>query len=152
MGRRELASEAMRTKYGSLFGSLLHAVKYRPEIAAIMSLLGSCLTFPNEDMYQALMRVTLVYLGRSPKVGITFSRHQALRLRCFADSNWSVTRSTTGYCMLCGGVVSPNSHRQHCITMSSTEAELVALADCAIELRVCARPLARSRHRIPRAH
>lgn len=134
MLRREPSSKDMSTRYGSLFGSLLHAVKYRPEIAATMSLLGSCLTFPNDDMYQALMRV-LVYLGRSPKIGITFSRHSDQRLRCFADSNWSVTRSTTGYCMmLCGGVISANSHRQHCITMSSTEAELVALADCAIEL------------------
>ena len=36
--------------------------------------------------------------------------------------------------MLGNGTVSAASRRQHCITMSSCEAELVALADCAIEL------------------
>ena len=56
-------------------------------------------------------------------------------LRAYADSNWSETRSTTGYCiMLANANVSSASRRQHCITMSSCEAELVALADCAIEL------------------
>ena len=56
-------------------------------------------------------------------------------LRAYADSNWTETRSTTGYCIMLGNAtVSSASRRQHCITMSSCEAELVALADCAIEL------------------
>lgn len=135
MVERPAATNEVKARYGSLFGSLLHATKYRPEIAATMSLLGSCLTFPNEVMYRHLERV-LVYLGRTASLGITFSVHQKGEgLRCYADSNWSITRSTSGYVIiLCGGTISANSHRQHCITMSSTEAELVALADCAIEL------------------
>ena len=36
--------------------------------------------------------------------------------------------------MLAGGTVASASRRQHCISMSSTEAELVALAECSIEL------------------
>ena len=36
--------------------------------------------------------------------------------------------------MLAGATISHASRRQHCITMSSTEAELVALCDLAIEL------------------
>lgn len=41
--------------YGALFGWPLHAVKYRPEVAAILSLLGSRLTFPTEEMYKHLL-------------------------------------------------------------------------------------------------
>jgi len=56
-------------------------------------------------------------------------------LRAFADSNWGVTRSTTGYVvLLAGACILAASRRQHCITMSSCEAELVALADLAIEM------------------
>ena len=79
----------------------------------------------------------LVYLGRSRHLGITFSAHadDAATLRAFADSNWGVTRSTTGYVvLLAGACILAASRRQHCITMSSCEAELVALADLAIEL------------------
>ena len=79
----------------------------------------------------------LVYLGRSPKMGTTFSAHgtDASKLRVYADSNWSVTRSTSGFVIMLGGAsITAVSRRQHCITMSSCEAELIALADAAIEL------------------
>lgn len=101
-----------------------------------LGLCGSALTFPTDELYDCLMHV-LIYLGRSRNLGITYSGHtpNAHVMRAFADSNWSITRSTTGYCiMLCGAAVMCVSRRQHCITMSSCEAELIALADLAIEL------------------
>ena len=46
---RAKAPEKLMKKYGSLYGALLHASKYRPEILASMGgLLGSALTFPTE--------------------------------------------------------------------------------------------------------
>ena len=133
---RPKATEELRTRYGSLFGALLHASKYRPEILATLGLCGTCLTFPDEAMYKWLLR-TLVYLGRTRKQGITYSNKGdgAHELRAYADSNWATTRSTTGYViMLANGPIAAASKRQHCITMSSCEAELVALSDLAIEL------------------
>ena len=120
----------------ALYGSLLHVTKFRPEISAAMGLLGACLTFPTTELYDCLMHV-LVYLGRSRSLGTTFSAHapDAHRVKVYADSNWTTTRSTTGFCiMLAGAAISCVSRRQHCITMSSCEAELVALCDAAIEL------------------
>ena len=108
----------------------------RKSSQAAMGLLGSCLTFPTEELYDCLMHV-LVYLGRSRNVGTTFSAHvpNASKLHAYVDANWTVTRSTTGFCiMLAGATICAVSRRQHCITMSSCESELVALADCAIEL------------------
>ena len=133
---RAPATPELTKRYGSLFGSLLHAVKFRPEISCALGLCGSCLTFPTEEMYECLMHV-LVYLGRSRKLGTTYSAHVefANHLRAFADANWSLTRSTTGYAiMLAGAAIVSVSRRQHCITMSSCESELVALCDLAIEL------------------
>ena len=61
----------------------------------------------------------------------------ANKLTAYADSDWGISRSTTGFViMLAGGTVASASRRQHCISMSSTEAELVALAKCAIEFAV----------------
>ena len=136
MATRTPASEKLTKEYGSLFGAVLHATKYRPEISAAMGLLGSCLTFPTPALLSCLMHV-LVYLGRSRKMGTTFSSFVpgARKLRAFADSSWNITRSVTGWMMvLAGATICAASRRQHCITMSSCEAELVALADCAIEL------------------
>ena len=131
---RQPASTDLMQRYGSLFGSLLHAVKYRPEISAAMGLLGSCLTFPTEALYECAMRV-LVYLGRTRSLGTAFCAEGGNVLHAYADANWQTTRSTSGYVIfLGGGAIAHASRRQHCITMSSCEAELVALADLAIEL------------------
>ena len=101
-----------------------------------MDPLGCCLTFPTERLYRCAVRV-LVYLGRTRSLGITYSRHapNASTLRARADSNWRTTRSTSGYHIDLGGAcIAHCCRRQGCISMSTTEAELVALADCAIEL------------------
>ena len=116
---------------------LLHAAKYRPETMAALGLLGSCLSFPTQEMYDMHLVRVLVYLARTRSLGVTYSKHadNAGKLRAFADSNWAVTRSTTGYTsMLAGAGIGSVSRRQHCISMSSCEAELNALAECAIEL------------------
>ena len=132
---RAPAPPAFVTKYGSLFGAILHAIKYRPEISIALNLCGSCLTFPTEKLYDCLVRV-LVYLARTKHMGTTFTDvGETKGLHAYADSNWSVTRSTTGFVIFLGnGAIAHAARRQHCITMSSCEAELVALADLAIEL------------------
>ena len=134
---RTPASPELTKRYQSLFGALLHAVKFRPELSATLQLCGTCLTFATEGLYEHGLLHALVYLGRSRNLGCTFSAHvpEASQLKAYADSNWSVTRSVTGFViMLAGASIIAVSRRQHCITMSSCEAELVALADLAIEL------------------
>ena len=138
---RPTASPELLKFFGSLFGALLHATTYRPEIMAALGLLGSCLSFQTQEMYAMhLVRVLLlVYLARTRSLGVTYSKHadDASKLRAFAGSNWAVTRSTTGYTrciMLAGAGIGSVSRRQHCISMSSCEAELNALAECALEL------------------
>ena len=119
MVTRTPASPELTKRYMSAYGAGLHAVKFRPEIAAVMSLLGACLTFPTEELYQCLLRV-LVYLGRNDQLGVTFSKHapNAKELVCYADSNWSTMRSTTGYVIfLAGGAVSSVSRRQHLLRL-----------------------------------
>ena len=133
---RPTPEPAFQKRYASLYGSLLHAVKYRPEIAAAMGLCGTCAAICTEGLYKCLTRI-LVYLARSPRMGITYSAHAeaADELCAYADSNWATTRSTSGFFIrLAGATISSASRRQHCVAMSSTEAELIALADCAIEL------------------
>ena len=151
---RPTASKQLLTEVGSLFGSLLHATKYRPEIAAALGLAGSCLSFPSQELYDMHLMRVLVYLGRTRKMGITYSKHAeaASQLRAYADSNWAVTRSTTGFViMLAGAAINAVSRRQHCISMSSCEAELNALADCAIELIHTSAAVAFIGHRQPGA-
>ena len=74
MATRTPASPELVKRFQSLFGALLHAGKFRPEILCALGLLGSCLTFPTEELYECLMHI-LVYLGRSRNLGTTYSAH-----------------------------------------------------------------------------
>ena len=133
---RQPASPELFTRYNSKVGSLRHAVKYRPDICAAMDLLGCCLTFPTERLDRCADHC-MVYLVRTRQLGVTYSKNapNAQTLRCRADANWRAARSTSGYHIDLGGAcVAACCRRQGCISMSTTEAELVALADCAIEL------------------
>ena len=49
----------------SLYGSLLHAVKYRPEISFALQPTGSALSFPTEGLYECLMRVLVPFSATS---------------------------------------------------------------------------------------
>ena len=97
---------------------------------------GRCRTFPTAKMHEHMIRV-LVYLGRTADLSLNYCSNavNAYRLVGRSDSSWEVRRSTTGYVIkLAGASVAHGSRRQHCIAMSSTEAEMMAVADLALEL------------------
>ena len=91
---------------------------------------------PHAGLLRCAYRV-LVYLGRTRSMRLRLSRHapRAHELYARADANWRTTRSTSGFCIfLAGAAIGHYCGRQGCIAMSTTEAELVALAACAVEL------------------
>ena len=133
---RQPASKDLYQRYNSIVGSIRHCVPVRGDVSAAMDLLGRCLTFATEKLYECARRV-LVYLGRTRLLGPTYCKNapRAAELYALCDANWTTTRSVSGGCFMLGGsAVSTFYRSQHCITMSSTEAELYALAECAIEL------------------
>jgi hypothetical protein len=90
---------------------LLHAVKFRPEFSTALGKLGACLTFPTEGLYECLMYV-LVYLGRtcvrSGQPTPLMFVPDAVCLKVYCDSDWGITRSTTGYCVMLAGAAVVN--------------------------------------------
>eukprot|EP00965_Chrysotila_dentata_P130569 4316787-Pleurochrysis_carterae.AAC.1 len=67
----------------------------------------------------------LVYMAQNADEGIEYTAHGGAQLIAYSDSDWAVTHSTTGFCVMYGGAaVSYGANRQHCISLSSTEAEI----------------------------
>eukprot|EP00965_Chrysotila_dentata_P140125 4632279-Pleurochrysis_carterae.AAC.1 len=57
------------------------------------------------------------------------------QLIAYLDSDWAVAHSTMGFRVMYGGAaVAYGSKRQHCISLSSTEAEIVAASHTAAEV------------------
>ena len=123
-------------RFGTITGVLQFASGFRPDVSFPVGIGGRCRTFPTAKMLENMERV-LVYLGRTASLATNYKgdHPDARVLSGYCDADWYVRRSTTGYViMLAGGAVSHGSHRQHCIAMSTTEAELMGLAELALEM------------------
>eukprot|EP00965_Chrysotila_dentata_P114559 3786355-Pleurochrysis_carterae.AAC.1 len=64
-------------------------------------------------------------MAQNAEEGIEYKTQGGRQLIGYSDSDWAVAHSTTGFCIMYGGAaVSYGSKRQHCISLSSTEAEI----------------------------
>ena len=106
----------------------------RADCALAIGLCTRCLKFPTPEMDAALDRI-IVFQAQHADDGPTYGVGDNLGLRAYVDSDWQVDCSTTGWCiMYAGAVVAYGSKRQHCIALSSTEAEIMAASQAAAEL------------------
>ena len=127
--------KALRDEYMSLVGAIGYTPS-RPEICYYWGILCRCLTFATSAMLLHATRV-LVYLMRTKNLGLLYSGkgEGAGQPEAYSDSDWETTRSCTGYGIkLAGALITWYSRRQHCIALSSTEAELMAMGACAREM------------------
>eukprot|EP00965_Chrysotila_dentata_P042526 1410339-Pleurochrysis_carterae.AAC.1 len=77
----------------------------------------------------------LAYMAQTADERIEFKKGGLAELVAYFDSDWAVAHSTTGFCITFGGAaLSYGSKRQHCISLSSTEAEIVAASHTAAEV------------------
>lgn len=78
------------------------------------------------------------YLKGTENVGLEYCRRNEQEIVSFVDSDWGSDRinrkSVTGFVIkVFGNVVTWVTRKQNCITLSTTEAELVALCACVTE-------------------
>ena len=136
MAKTEMLEQVENDEFGSICGGLQYAVSYRPDVAFGVGICARCRSFPTKGMKAAAERI-LVYLAHTRDLGINYVNNgpNSAKIWGRCDSDWYVRRSTTGHHInIAGGAVSAKSGKQHAIAMSSTEAELMGLADCALDL------------------
>lgn len=126
------------TKYRSLVGGILYlAVTVRPDLAVSASILGRKFAKPNERDWSAAKRV-LRYLKATRDYYLYLNGGEDSVLSGYTDSDWAddveTRRSTSGFVFMFGdGAISWASRRQSCVTLSSMEAEYVALSEACQE-------------------
>jgi hypothetical protein len=112
-------------------GCLMYAcTSTRVDIAYPVHKLCQCLQKPTPEVIRETDHV-LAYLSRHASVGLTFSPEHT-RLHAYADASWELRHSTSGWVVMYGNaVISWGSHKQKSISLSSCEAEIVALSEAA---------------------
>lgn len=127
------------TSYQQLIGSLLYiTINTRPDISAAISILAQKVSKPSRKDWNELKRV-LKYLKGTADLKLFLGNEKSPQeLYGYADANYGEDRvdrkSNSGYIfMLNGGTISWKCKKQTCVSLSSTEAEFVALCETAKE-------------------
>jgi hypothetical protein len=118
--------------YRKYIGKLMWAIKkVMPAATNAIRDLSSHLDNPGKDHWKALIRLVGYIKGSSRFLRLRAPRE--LRVESAADSDWASDKedrkSISGYITTIGGcLVNWSSRKQDCVTLSSTEAEVVAAA------------------------
>ena len=124
--------------FREVVGSLMWlANQTRPDICDAVRAVARYCHAPKLVHWQAALCI-VGYLKSTSGFGITFQRGSGVDLVVFADANYAEKatdrRSVSGGVVLCGGAaVSWFSRTQKCVTLSTSEAEYVALGDAVKE-------------------
>jgi hypothetical protein len=131
-----LLTPAEKTTYREMIGSLMYcATMTRPDIAYAVSTLSQFLEAPRSTHMKAVKRVFCYLLG-TKKLKLVLGGN--LDVTGFSDADWASQRhrhSISGFAYFVGlGTVSWSAKKQPIITLSSTEAEYVALTHAAKDI------------------
>lgn len=128
--------------YQKVIGSLLYlAVNSRPDISASISILARKVCKPNKEDWLELKRVLRYLKGTAHmKLKLSGSEKSEETFLGYADADWAESKddrkSNSGYVfILNGGLVSWCCRKQTCVSLSSTEAEFIALAEACQEAK-----------------
>ena len=124
------------TKYRALVGALLYVtVCTRPDVAFAVGQLARHMAAPTADHWTAATRVTR-YLVTTADEGITYQIGSSMTLSGYADASYATdedTRRSVGAAVffVAGGPIAWRSRTQAIVSLSSTEAEYIALCEAA---------------------
>lgn len=127
--------------FRELVGSLMWlATQTRPDISNAVRAVARYCASPKSIHWRAALGI-LGYVKRTSSLGITFQRGrmEGVTLQVFADADYASKaadrRSVSGGLVMCGGgCLSWFSRTQKCVTLSTTEAEYVAMVDIVKEV------------------
>lgn len=119
--------------FHSVTAKLLYLAKRaRPDILTAVSYLCTRVSSPTDVDFHKLQRI-LGYLGVTKDLPLTLEVSGSVKLYAYIDASYNIHpdgRSHEGILLTLGsGAIFAKSHKQRLVTRSSTEAELVALAD-----------------------
>lgn len=128
------------TWYRGVVGALNYAAQMtRPDLLYSMSVLAEHSNSPTRLQWRMLKRVMRYLVGTNNRT-VTYRSDNDWEVTVYADASYATrtgSRSQTGYCVALGknnAVFYAKSQKQNLVTLSSTEAEYVALHHAATEV------------------
>nr|GEY73902.1 uncharacterized mitochondrial protein AtMg00810-like [Tanacetum cinerariifolium] len=126
------------TLYRGLIGSLMYLTASIPDLIYVVCLCARYQAKPTEKHLQAMKRI-FRYLKGTINMGLWYSKDTDMSLTAYADADHArcqdTRRSTSGSAQfLSDKLISWSSKKQKSTTISSTEAEYIALSGCYLQI------------------
>jgi hypothetical protein len=131
--RDENQAPAVDVPYREAVGALMHLIcATRPDIAFAVGMVARFMEAPQDAHWTAVKRI-LRYLQGTKSHGIRFKSSGDIDFKCFSDADWvgdiADRKSTSGYVFkLTSGPISSGSKKQSSVSLSTSEAEYMALS------------------------
>jgi hypothetical protein len=126
------------TKYRSMIGSLMYLTASRPDIVFAVYMCSRYQSKPTEKHLSEVKRI-LRYIKGTINLGIWYPKDSGFELIAFSDADHAgcldTRKSTSGGLQFLGDkLVSWQSKKQDCTSLSSTESEYVAMSACCAQV------------------
>ena len=130
--------EVSPTLYRSIIGSLLYLTTSRPNITFSIGVCARYQVVPKESHLTAVKRI-IRYVNETPDYGLWYSKDSNDCLAGYSDVDWARSvddrKSTSGGCFyLKNNLVSWMSKKQNFVSLSTAEAEYIAVGSCCTQL------------------
>ncbi|GJW63400.1 retrovirus-related pol polyprotein from transposon TNT 1-94 [Tanacetum coccineum] len=127
-----------QTKYRSMIGSLMYLTASRPDLVFVVCMCARYQSRPTKKHLEAVKRV-FRYLQGTINMGLWYPKDTAMALTAYADADHAgcqdTRRSTSGSAQFLGDkLVSWSSKKQTSTSISSTEAEYIAMSGCCAQI------------------
>ena len=135
--KTELGARCRRVLHQELYASL----QTRADVALAVGLLSRCTAYPSPELLKRIERV-LIYLNGTKALKLTYAATEGAKLNFawaprvavtgYADANFEVAHSTSGYAFTLLAAISWGVKKQESIALTTQQAEIVAgsLAAC----------------------
>ncbi|KAG7599123.1 Zinc finger CCHC-type superfamily [Arabidopsis suecica] len=133
------AEQAVDQKlYRAMIGSLLYLTASRQDPCYSVGLCARYQVCPRVSHLNVVKRI-LKYVKGTVEYGLSYTKHTNHNLAGFCDADWSGCldgrRSTSGGCFFLGNnLIAWHSKKQNCVSLSSTQADYIAMGSCCTQL------------------
>ncbi|GKC67937.1 hypothetical protein Tco_1100535 [Tanacetum coccineum] len=127
-----------QTRYRSMVGCLMYLTASRPDLVFAVCMCARYQSKPTKKHLEAVKRV-FRYLQGTINMGLWYPKDTAMALTAYADADHAgcqdTRRSTSGSAQFLGDkLVSWSSKKQTSTSISSTEAEYIAMSGCCAQI------------------
>jgi len=124
--------------YRSMIGSLLYLTASRPDLCHGVCLCARYQANPKVSHLNAAKRI-IKYVKGTIEYGLSYTNHTNENLAGYCDADWSGCiddrRNTLGGCFFLGNnLIAWHNKKQNCVSLSSTQAEYIAISSCCTQL------------------